>query len=357
MGSPNTTKLQVLPFLPFPPNSYADLQLWLQSEALAEMALIPEWPNAPDLDPELNASFAKWQYAPNKLVSLHGNSVTAVKSKTIMIFVAQEPLVSNLALNGHLAARFVSTSLVVPLDMSGSFAPFSLFYMAMVGSSTGIALAGANATAVNSRWVLGYDGAVKDVFDGGSVPVQPDSRGVALTAPDAWTLYGVVRDRSGLATFYSNGVAKAGGWADGPRWLQLGGLGDFAASAAITDVSICEVVSFQRAVTVIERQVVEGYFALKFGTQTLLPASHPYYIAPTPLPSGILSPSSSVSTSVAPSAPNTKSPGPTRAPSVSGTGASTLTSTYIPSVSASEVSHYLSWVLESVVNSSKSFYP
>jgi hypothetical protein len=104
---------------------------------------------------------------------------------------------------------------------------------------------------------VGYSGNVKDVFLGGTAAVVPLTRGVPITQPDPWTQYAVVRDATGLATLYRNGWPLAGGWADGPKWLQLGGYGQ-PDPAVPTDVAIAELVVYNRAITAVERRVRRG---------------------------------------------------------------------------------------------------
>ncbi len=174
--------------------------------------------------------------------------------------------------------RFITTSLVIPLDLSTDVQPFSIFVVASVDPGLGgVALGAANATGLGHSWIAGYDGRVKDIFLAGSqtvrvleclcvcvfvgwslmtsdVQVVPLAWGTPIPQPDPFTIYEIVRDASGMATFYRNGQQLAGGWADGPKWLQLGGSGPFGDSPATTNVAIAEVVVFGRAVTTIERQ-------------------------------------------------------------------------------------------------------
>jgi hypothetical protein len=145
---------------------------------------------------------------------------------------------------------------------------------------------------------------------------------VPITLGDVgvWTLYAAIRDTSGVATFYKNGAQIAGGWADGPLWLQLG-----SAASAATDISIAEVVVYTAPLTTAARHVVEGYTCQRMGICTLLPPGHPYYVTPSPAPSGYVAPTVSVTTT------GTTLPVP---PSKSGAATASLTATVTASGAA-----------------------
>jgi hypothetical protein len=175
-----------------------------------------------------------------------------------------------------------------PQDTTSANTAWSIFYVGMVNwvlPGSACSVGGTGAVSVSAApsvgyplaslnttgWALGYAGAYKDVFPTGSsagrgaaaagpaaAVADPVMVGSPVPLTDAWTLYGAVRDpASGVASFYRFGAALAAGWAGpvgGPRGLQLGGQGDVRAGDPLTDVSVAEVVVFQRAVTTAERQ-------------------------------------------------------------------------------------------------------
>ncbi len=83
-------------------------------------------------------------------------------------------------------------------------------------------------------------------------------------------------------------------------------------------------------------QVTEGYLASKYALSGQLPASQPYYIAPTPLASGLYTASATITGSVPQTPASTKSgiPSPSNTPPPTGaashTGAATHTASVTP---------------------------
>ena len=81
----------------------------------------------------------------------------------------------------------------------------------------------------------------------------------------------------GFQTLYINGTSRATGTGTIPTTTPFNASLILSRDSNTSTVTYYELIAFANAVSDIERQQIEGYLAWKWGIQTSLPTTHPYY--------------------------------------------------------------------------------
>ena len=308
---------------------HQQLQAWLRSDGFATaMPSIASWPNA---------------------MAFGGPGTPAVPSAALPAVGFAAPYVALDAITGMFVPTFeadIRSSLVLNTSTLAAGAMWSVFFVVrMIGPAYGRVV----TDAATNTWAVG---ATTSLVDVAVTPAGAGGASVTLSAtPPAlhansvrhqWLLYGFVRDADGLGYLYRDGQLLAVGAAVAPPRgaLRLGG-GALAGSSSGHDFSDCaigEVLVYSAALgqssfsANVSRFDIEGYLAHKWAVG--LPASHPFYIPPTP--SGTATPSRTPSATRTASRTSTRSSSGTKTPSRTHTGTRTSPRTPTSTVTVSK---------------------
>jgi hypothetical protein len=137
---------------------------------------------------------------------------------------------------------------------------------------------------VNGFW-LGRNSSTANSF-GGGVRESSDPYGVFVTAQDGqWNIIGNQRDstthniwNNGNFTARSSNTVTA--TATNSTRVGIGGYADGGGEQQAANIDIAEIVFYQSALSLSNREKIEGYLAWKWGLQANLPNDHPYKNSP-----------------------------------------------------------------------------
>lgn len=166
----------------------------------------------------------------------------------------------------------------------------TLFAIAFTPSTVGgsVVVFGPDSEAV-SGFGLTLNGGGAGKLNASSVGNVGLSSFYSTTVPKlAWHLMGGIFDRtlaSGETTTNVDGVLTGSQISnldntDSTYGTKSWSVGAGSGGARVGNVSIGEVVAYNRVLSTIERQTVEGYLMWRWGLQALLPAGHPYQFFP-----------------------------------------------------------------------------
>ena len=223
-------------------------------------------------------------------MSLSGSNIVSItdKSPSSLVFSASptRPVRSSTLYNGFSPIQFSGTSFLLNSTFSYTLNSRSAFIVAgetTLGNNNGFLSFATSGTDYNSTSAMAYESGNKPVnqmfqsvaaFGAGGYAIS-----VAGSTATPFAVYGETFG-SGTAVLYSNGTqaatASTGQVFTNSTGLYLGArMGGGAVGNYLTGV-IAEVILFNRALTISERQKIEGYLAWKWGLQGNLPSTHPF---------------------------------------------------------------------------------
>jgi hypothetical protein len=121
---------------------------------------------------------------------------------------------------------------------------------------------------------------------GGGVRENSDPYGVFVTAQDGqWNIVGNQRDGTthnmwNNGNFTARSANTVSSNATNSTRVGIGGYADGSGSQQAVNIDIAEIVFYQSALSLSNREKIEGYLAWKWGLQANLPNDHPYKSSP-----------------------------------------------------------------------------
>lgn len=212
-----------------------------------------------------------------------GNGANATKPSW-----ATAPTFQTAQLNSLPIVRFLTSGPQALRASPSVTIPFTVFALARTTTpaTSGRVISGCADTGQN--WLMGWHGTHENVY---YFSATGDLTGQASTT--SWLQYSAHGDGGGTNTdFYRYGtLLRSALDAGGNLGGKLGLSGDAEnTNTEITDCEVAEVVIVDFKAGTTDRQLVEGYLAWKWGQQTSLPASHPYFTFPPGDPSNRMNP-------------------------------------------------------------------
>ena len=239
-------------FYPWLPTSITGLQLWMDSQDLATLSLsgadVTAWADKSGL----------------------GNSTTAVTGTPG--FVAGK----GITFNG--SSYFSLPNGTLPYGNSS----YTIYYVATYANNTtfSVVLYGGDAAAgADNKFFAGHDGGQPTLVTGwgNSVTLRINDGGVGVPI-----VYDTSYESGYIVTAYTNGGSVGTTTPATSRIQPNTGnyIGTYAAGVVYMEGTISEILVYNTPHNPVQRQVVEGYLAWKWGTQARLPATHPFYTSP-----------------------------------------------------------------------------
>lgn len=230
------------------------------------------------------ANLLLWYAADKETSYVNGNSVTTITNLTVGVggsnatAVGAGPLYTTNTLNSLPIYRFNNT--VCRTTSNYSFTNFTFYVVFKNTSGTDSYERLVDHDYVNGFW-LGRNSSSANSF-GGGVREGSDPYGVFVTAQDGqWNIIGNQRDgtthnmwnNGDFTNKSSNTVTST---ATNSTRVGIGGYADGSGSQAAANIDIAEIVFYQSALSLSNRQLIEGYLAHKWGLTSSLPNDHPY---------------------------------------------------------------------------------
>ena len=230
------------------------------------------------------ANLLLWYAADQETSFLNGNSVSTMANLTVGVggsnataFSTGPTYVTNV-LNSLPVYRFNNNGCRTTL--SYSFTNFTFYVVFKNTSGTDSYERLVDHDYVNGFW-FGRNSSSANSF-GGGVRESSDPYGVFVTAQDGqWNIIGNQRDgtthnvwnNGDFTNKSSNTVTST---ATNSTRVGIGGYHDGSGSQQAVNIDIAEIVFYQSALSLSNRQLIEGYLAHKWGLTSSLPAGHPY---------------------------------------------------------------------------------
>ena len=216
--------------------------------------------------------------ADSNSITQSGGNVSAWRDKTSAYVGTAVPTttiqyVSN-TLNGLPVIRIATAAYFTFGNINDiSTEEFNIFAVVNTSSNTAIPGAIIGKGTGSTGWWFGSSG---------STPLQTQYGGNNIYTNTASTNYRIVSSmnpRTSATTHYANGTSL-GGVGNGTSSisnasdLRIGSQGN---NYTINNTDFAEVILYRGPMTVAQRQQIEGYLAWKWGLQSNLPSSHPFY--------------------------------------------------------------------------------
>ena len=230
------------------------------------------------------ANLLLWYAADKETSYVNGNSVTTITNLTVGVggsnatAVGAGPIYTTNTLNSLPIYRFNNT--VCRTSSNYSFTNFTFYVVFKNTSGTDSYERLVDHDYANGFW-LGRNSSSANSF-GGGVREGSDPYGVFVTAQDGqWNIIGNQRDgtthnmwnNGDFTNKSSNTVTST---ATNSTRVGIGGYADGSGSQAAANIDIAEIVFYQSALSLSNRQLIEGYLAHKWGLTSSLPNDHPY---------------------------------------------------------------------------------
>ena len=230
------------------------------------------------------ANLLLWYAADKETSYVNGNSVTTITNLTVGVggsnatAVSAGPIYTTNTLNSLPIYRFNNT--VCRTASNYSFTNFTFYVVFKNTSGTDSYERLVDHDYANGFW-LGRNSSSANSF-GGGVREGSDPYGVFVTAQDGqWNIIGNQRDgtthnmwnNGDFTNKSSNTVTST---ATNSTRVGIGGYADGSGSQAAANIDIAEIVFYQSALSLSNRQLIEGYLAHKWGLTSSLPNDHPY---------------------------------------------------------------------------------
>ena len=230
------------------------------------------------------ANLLLWYAADKETSYVNGNSVTTITNLTVGVggsnatAVGAGPIYTTNTLNSLPIYRFNNT--VCRTASNYSFTNFTFYVVFKNTSGTDSYERLVDHDYANGFW-LGRNSSSANSF-GGGVREGSDPYGVFVTAQDGqWNIIGNQRDgtthnmwnNGDFTNKSSNTVTST---ATNSTRVGIGGYADGSGSQAAANIDIAEIVFYQSALSLSNRQLIEGYLAHKWGLTSSLPNDHPY---------------------------------------------------------------------------------
>ena len=229
---------------PFNPEQIPGVQMWLDGAD----------PNGTGLEP---SSVATWADKSGK-----GNNGTGVGSPT---FVSG----GGIALNG--TSQYYTTTYTATPTTETAFVVFKAAYPGLNTSVFPIA----NNNVTGSRRIVYYN---SNLYLQSSPSTNALTGTTSITANTQY-IYDYIYTAGATSTSFVNGTQDVTNTSS----LSFSGAGvtwiGYANTGAYMNGTISEIIIFNSSLSTFQRQTVEGYLAWKWGLQTNLPVTHPYYSA------------------------------------------------------------------------------
>ena len=230
------------------------------------------------------ANLLLWYAADKETSYVNGNSVSTMANLTVGVggsnataFSTGPTYVTNV-LNSLPVYRFNNNGCRTTL--SYSFTNFTFYVIFKNTSGTEGYERLVDHDYANGFW-LGRNSSSANSF-GGGVREGSDPYGVYVTAQDGqWNIIGNQRDdtthnmwnNGDFTNKSSNTVTST---ATNSTRVGIGGYADGSSSQQAVNIDIAEIVFYQSALSLSNRQLIEGYLAHKWGLTSSLPNDHPY---------------------------------------------------------------------------------
>jgi hypothetical protein len=225
-----------------------------------------------------------WYAADQETSFVNGNSVSTMANLTVGVggsnataFSTGPTYVTNV-LNSLPVYRFNNNGCRTTLSYSFTNFTFYVIFKNTTGVDSYERIV--DHDYANGFW-LGRNSSTANSF-GGGVREGSDPYGVFVTAQDGqWNIIGNQRDgtthnmwNNGDFTNKSSNTVTA--TATNSTRVGIGGYADGSGSQQAANIDIAEIVFYQSALSLSNRQTIEGYLAWKWGLQASLPIDHPY---------------------------------------------------------------------------------
>ena len=230
------------------------------------------------------ANLLLWYAADKETSYVNGNSVSTMANLTVGVggsnataFSTGPAYVTNV-LNSLPVYRFNNNG--CRTTSSYSFTNFTFYVIFKNTSGTDSYERLVDHDYANGFW-LGRNSSTANSF-GGGVREGSDPYGVFVTAQDGqWNIIGNQRDgtthnmwNNGDFTNKSSNTVTA--TATTSTRVGIGGYHDGSGTQQAANIDIAEIVFYQSALSLSNRQLIEGYLAHKWALTSSLPAGHPY---------------------------------------------------------------------------------
>jgi|688.fasta_scaffold233110_2 hypothetical protein len=225
-----------------------------------------------------------WYAADQETSFVNGNSVSTMANLTVGVggsnataFSTGPTYVTNV-LNSLPVYRFNNNGCRTTLSYSFTNFTFYVIFKNTTGVDSYERIV--DHDYANGFW-LGRNSSTANSF-GGGVREGSDPYGVFVTAQDGqWNIIGNQRDgtthnmwnNGDFTNKSSNTVTST---ATNSTRVGIGGYADGSGSQQAANIDIAEIVFYQSALSLSNRQTIEGYLAWKWGLSANLPSDHPY---------------------------------------------------------------------------------
>jgi serine/threonine-protein kinase len=226
------------------------------------------------------ASAATWWLDATTSVATSGTAVTSWTSRagTGVLTVPTgntAPALATNSINGLATVRFTNDILSGPDLLGGTSTNFNAVAVMRENTASGNFFLNLNGADLSGRFSIHAPWTDRNwYFDAGDWSTNSVLVSGAPTAVGATTLATMWKDQ----TAANNGLRLNGGThsATSPGFAAATTTGGLRIGTNTVDHDLAEYLAFNRRLTTTEQNLVEGYLAWRWGTQSLLPAGHPH---------------------------------------------------------------------------------